>query len=60
MKMTYKYGIGALCADSLPGGEAQEKELYVLQVSARGGEVFCCDQGDRVAIAGRAVFIWKG
>jgi PhzF family phenazine biosynthesis protein len=31
------------------------KRLHALQVSARGGELFCEDRGDRVAISGRAV-----
>lgn len=29
-------------------------ELHAVQVSPRGGELFCADRGDRVAIAGRA------
>jgi PhzF family phenazine biosynthesis protein len=29
-------------------------ELHAVQASARGGELFCTDRGDRVAIAGRA------
>ncbi|MCK5623283.1 MAG: PhzF family phenazine biosynthesis protein, partial [Alphaproteobacteria bacterium] len=29
-------------------------ELRAVQASARGGELFCTDRGDRVAIAGRA------
>lgn len=29
-------------------------DLHAIQVSARGGELFCADRGDRVAIAGRA------
>lgn len=29
-------------------------DLHAIQVSARGGELFCTDRGDRVAIAGRA------
>jgi predicted PhzF superfamily epimerase YddE/YHI9 len=28
--------------------------LHGIQVSARGGELFCEDRGDRIAIAGRA------
>lgn len=34
--------------------------LHALQVSGRGGELFCEDQGDRVAIAGRAVKVLEG
>jgi PhzF family phenazine biosynthesis protein len=34
--------------------------LRALQVSARGGELFCEDCGDRVAIAGRAVRFLEG
>lgn len=29
-------------------------KLHALQVSERGGELFCTDRGDRIAIAGRA------
>lgn len=29
-------------------------DLHAIQASARGGELFCTDRGDRVAIAGRA------
>jgi PhzF family phenazine biosynthesis protein len=32
-----------------------KKRLHALQVSARGGELFCEDRGERVAISGRAV-----
>jgi predicted PhzF superfamily epimerase YddE/YHI9 len=34
--------------------------LHALQVSARGGELFCMPRGDRVAIAGRAVKFAQG
>jgi len=34
--------------------------LHALQVSARGGELFCMPRGQRVAIAGRAVLYMKG
>ncbi len=34
--------------------------LHALQVSERGGELFCRDLGDRVAIAGRAVLYLQG
>jgi PhzF family phenazine biosynthesis protein len=30
-------------------------ELHAIQASARGGELFCTDRGDRIAISGRAV-----
>ena len=38
----------------------QKTELYALQVSKRGGELFCKLQGDRVKIAGNAVLYMKG
>ncbi len=34
--------------------------LHALQVSERGGELFCEDRGDRINIAGRAVRYLKG
>ena len=34
--------------------------LHALQVSRRGGELFCEDRGDRVAIGGRAVQFLEG
>jgi len=37
-----------------------KKTLHALQVSARGGELFCEDQGERVAISGRAVRYLQG
>lgn len=37
-----------------------KKKLHTLQVSARGGELFCEDRGDRVAISGRAVRYLEG
>jgi PhzF family phenazine biosynthesis protein len=37
-----------------------KKKLHALQVSARGGELFCEDRGDRVAISGRAVRYLQG
>lgn len=30
-------------------------ELHAIQASARGGELFCTDRGERIAIAGRAL-----
>jgi PhzF family phenazine biosynthesis protein len=36
------------------------KKLHALQVSPRGGELFCEDRGDRVAISGRAVRYLEG
>ncbi|MDZ7264260.1 MAG: PhzF family phenazine biosynthesis protein [candidate division KSB1 bacterium] len=36
------------------------KKLQAQQVSARGGELFCEDQGTRVKIAGRAALYLKG
>lgn len=35
-------------------------ELYARQLSERGGELFCTDKGDRVAIGGRAVTYFSG
>jgi PhzF family phenazine biosynthesis protein len=35
-------------------------ELHALQVSARGGELWCEDRGDRVIISGRAVRYLEG
>ncbi|HVR71604.1 MAG TPA: PhzF family phenazine biosynthesis protein [Vicinamibacteria bacterium] len=37
-----------------------KERLHALQVSARGGELFCMPRGDRVAIAGRAVRYMQG
>lgn len=37
-----------------------KRELHALQVSSRGGELFCLDHGDRVEIAGRAVLFLEG
>jgi PhzF family phenazine biosynthesis protein len=37
-----------------------KKRLRALQVSPRGGELFCEDRGDRVSIAGRAVPYLEG
>jgi PhzF family phenazine biosynthesis protein len=37
-----------------------KKELHALQVSARGGELFCRDLGARVEIAGHAVEVLEG
>lgn len=34
--------------------------LHAIQASARGGELFCTDRGDRVAIAGRAAIRSRG
>ncbi len=36
------------------------KQLHALQLSSRGGELFCRDQGDRVIISGHAVEYSKG
>jgi PhzF family phenazine biosynthesis protein len=40
--------------------ELNKKELYALQISRRGGELYCRDRGERVTIAGRAVEYMKG
>jgi len=37
-----------------------KKELYALQLSGRGGELFCSDRGKRVTIGGRAVEYCSG
>jgi len=37
-----------------------KNSLYALQVSRRGGELFCELRGDRVSIAGRAALFLKG
>lgn len=36
------------------------KKLHALQVSARGGELWCEDQGERVSISGKAVQVLSG
>jgi predicted PhzF superfamily epimerase YddE/YHI9 len=38
----------------------KKTELHALQVSARGGELFCREQGDRVKIGGYAVTYLRG
>jgi predicted PhzF superfamily epimerase YddE/YHI9 len=40
--------------------QLNKKGLRALQVSRRGGELYCRDLGERVAIAGRAVAYMKG
>ncbi|HEV8131891.1 MAG TPA: PhzF family phenazine biosynthesis protein [Acidobacteriota bacterium] len=37
-----------------------KSHLHALQVSSRGGELFCEDRGDRVIISGRAVKFMEG
>jgi len=37
-----------------------KEKLHALQVSARGGELFCEDRGERVSMAGRAVLFARG
>lgn len=37
-----------------------KKDLHALQVSERGGELFCHDMGERVIISGRAVKYMQG
>jgi PhzF family phenazine biosynthesis protein len=37
-----------------------KKETFARQISARGGELFCCDRGDRVSIGGEAVTYVEG
>jgi PhzF family phenazine biosynthesis protein len=41
-------------------GRLGKAKLHALQVSARGGELFCEDRGERVTIAGRAVLYLEG
>jgi len=38
----------------------KKKDLHALQLSARGGELFCRDDGDRVKIKGQAVTYLRG
>lgn len=38
----------------------RRSELHARQVSSRGGELFCSDQGERVRIAGHAVLYLQG
>ncbi len=42
------------------GTRLNKKEIYARQVSARGGELFCEDRGDRVNISGRAIKYLEG
>jgi predicted PhzF superfamily epimerase YddE/YHI9 len=37
-----------------------KREMRALQLSRRGGELFCEDQGERVSIGGRAVLYSRG
>jgi len=37
-----------------------KSDLHARQISQRGGELFCRDQGDRVQIAGSAVLYLSG
>ena len=37
-----------------------DRELHALQISARGGELFCRDRGNRVEITGRVVKYMEG
>jgi len=41
-------------------GLLEKKNLHALQVSRRGGELFCRDRGERVNIAGRAALYLEG
>jgi PhzF family phenazine biosynthesis protein len=41
-------------------GRLGKEQLHALQVSRRGGELFCMLRGERVAIAGRCVLYLKG
>jgi PhzF family phenazine biosynthesis protein len=42
------------------GRRLGRKALHALQVSPRGGELFCEDLGERAAIGGRAVMVLEG
>ena len=37
-----------------------KKDLIARQLSKRGGELYCCDRGDRVTIGGKAVTYLRG
>jgi PhzF family phenazine biosynthesis protein len=41
-------------------GRLGKKDLHALQISKRGGELFCHDMGERVFISGRAVKYMQG
>ncbi|HME42456.1 MAG TPA: PhzF family phenazine biosynthesis protein [Syntrophorhabdales bacterium] len=41
-------------------GRLGKKQLHALQLSERGGELFCLDKGERVGIGGRAVTYLSG
>lgn len=41
-------------------GRLGKPELHARQLSARGGELFCADRGERVSIGGRAVMYSSG
>lgn len=50
----------SLHADSLLVRTLGKKKLHALQLSERGGELFCADRGERVTIGGRAVTYMSG
>lgn len=41
-------------------GELGKKDLHALQISKRGGELFCTHAGERVKIAGKAILYLEG
>ena len=41
-------------------GVLKKNNLHALQVSRRGGELFCRDRGERVSIAGKAALYLEG
>ncbi|MHB8771757.1 MAG: PhzF family phenazine biosynthesis protein [Syntrophales bacterium] len=41
-------------------GVLHKKEMHALQLSKRGGELFCVDAGERVKISGRAILYLEG
>ncbi len=42
------------------GSRLGKPEMFARQISARGGEIFCQDKGERVGIAGRCVTYMEG
>ena len=41
-------------------GVLGKEDLLAFQVSRRGGELFCSDQGERVSLAGKAILFCRG
>ena len=57
---TLLYGLKGMAAYAHHARRLGKSDLSARQVSARGGELFCRDEGDRVRIAGRAVLYLQG